>query len=251
MAALSSGAAQAAPKTLHVHHHPDARALAAIFMRVTLTALGCGALAIVVALLAGCAGVAPDSIVDRTPATSASTSRTPSMNGAIYAADSFRPMFEDRRARLVGDTLIISIAEKTSAGKNVASSSSKDGQADVKIPQLVGAPTDVEGSIGLSNADKAAANAANNFTGTVTATVIEVLPNGNLRVRGEKQVAFDRSTEFIRFSGVVNPTTISSANTVPSTSVADMRVEYRTNSRFDSSALQSALARFFLSILPL
>lgn len=225
--------------------------LVAIAVRVLLTALACGLLATLVALVSGCVAIAPDTIIEPAPPRQAQPAAAPAMNGAIYAADNFRPMFEDRRARLVGDTLIISIAEKTSAGKNVASSSSKDAKVDAKIPQIVTAPIDLEGSTGISSADKAAANAANNFTGTVTATVVEVLPNGNLKVRGEKQIAFDRSTEFIRFSGVVNPATISSSNTVPSTSVADMRVEYRTNANFDRSALQSALARFFLSILPL
>lgn len=256
MAGLSSDAAQATqvPSHHHRHPHPEVRTLASIATRVLLTAAACGVLATIVALVAGCASVAPDSIVEPAPSKQAqATSQaamTPAMNGAIYAADNFRPMFEDRRARLIGDTLIISIAEKTSAGKNVASSSSKDSKTDVMHGAVFGG-LDLESSNALSNADKAAANAANNFTGTVTATVVEVLPNGNLKVRGEKQVAFDRSTEFIRFSGVVNPATISSTNTVPSTSVADMRVEYRTNSNFDRSALQSALARFFLSILPL
>lgn len=254
MAGQSSATAAAAAHPLHPHHHPEVRTLAAIATRVLLTAVGCGALATVVALVAGCAGVAPDSIVEPAPSkqeqAKSQAAMTPAMNGAIYAADNFRPMFEDRRARLVGDTLIINIAEKTSAGKNVASSSSKDAKADLTMPSAV-VPMSFEGASGISNSDKAAANAANNFTGTVTATVVEVLPNGNLKVRGEKQVAFDRSTEFIRFSGVVNPATISSTNTVPSTSVADMRVEYRTNSQFDRSAIQSALARFFLSILPL
>ncbi len=225
--------------------------LAQIALRVTATALGCASLATLVVLLAGCVSVAPDSIVE--PASvrnQPAATPSPAMNGAIFASDSFRPMFEDRRARLVGDTLIINITEKTSAGKNVASSSSKDGKSDLTMPNAV-VPMSFEGALALSNGDKAAANAANNFTGTVTATVTEVLPNGNLRVRGEKQVAFDRSTEFIRFSGVVNPATISSSNTVPSTSVADMRVEYRTNTQFDRAAVQSALARFFLSILPL
>ncbi len=237
------------PDLLHPRH-PALGEIAGIGARVVLTALGCGLLATAVALLAGCATVVPESIVEPVrPAAPAPAPATAS-NGAIYAADSFRPMFEDRRARLVGDTLIIAITEKTSAGKNVASSSSKDGKVGVTVPGPyfgVG----VEAEQGLNNAEKAAANAANNFTGTVTATVTEVLPNGHLRVRGEKQVALDRSTEFIRFSGVVNPTTISAANTVPSTSVADMRVEYRTNTNYDRAAVQSALARFFFSILPL
>lgn len=230
--------------------HPALSDIAAIGVRVLATSVGCGLLATAVALLAGCATVVPESIVEPSRTAAPQPEPAAARNGAIYVADSYRPMFEDRRARLVGDTLIISIAEKTSAGKNVASSSSKDGKVGVTVPgPYLG--LGVEASQELSNAEKAAANAANNFTGTVTATVSEVLPNGHLRVRGEKQVAFDRGTEFIRFSGVVNPTTISAANTVPSTSVADMRVEYRTNTNYDRAAVQSALARFFFSILPL
>ena len=61
------------------------------------------------------------------------------------------------------------------------------------------------------------AAARNTFTGTITVTVKELLPNGNLGVVGEKQIAINRGTEFIRFSGVVNPRTISGSNTVPST----------------------------------
>ncbi len=227
------------------------REITAIVLRVLGVASGCSLLAMLVALLTGCVGLTPDTIVASAPKETPSTPAVSmARNGAIYDAGNFRPMFEDRRARLVGDTLIVSISEKTSAGKNVASSASKDGKVDVRIPSAI-ASVDMEGSLGTSYADKAAANAANNFTGTVTVTVTEALPNGNLRVRGEKQVAFDRGTEFIRFSGLVNPINISAANTVPSTAVAEMRVEYRTNSSFDRSALQSALARFFFSVLPL
>ena len=227
------------------------RELRTIALRVFgATAFSC-LLATLVAVLAGCVSVTPDTIVAPAPVEKPGVPvSSMARNGAIYDAGNFRPMFEDRRARLVGDTLIVAIAEKTSAGKNVANSASKDGKVDVRVPHAI-ASLDLEGSLGTSYADKAAANAANNFTGTVTVTVTEVLPNGNLRVRGEKQVAFDRGTEFIRFSGLVNPVNISAANTVSSTAVADMRVEYRTNSSFDRSALQSALARFFFSVLPL
>lgn len=227
-------------------------ALAATLVRAVTAALGCSLLAFVVALLAGCAAIAPDSIVEPVPAVSLTPAALPTLpqSGAIYAADSYRALFEDRRARQVGDMLIITISERTSAGKNVGNSSSKDGKLDVRIPgPYIGA--DLEASQGVSNADKAAANAANNFTGTVSVSVTEVLPNGYLRVRGEKQIAFDRGTEFIRFSGVVNPATLGGSNTVPSTAVADMRVEYRTGANYDRATLQAALARFFFSILPL
>jgi flagellar L-ring protein precursor FlgH len=81
--------------------------------------------------------------------------------------------------------------------------------------------------------------------------VVDVLPNGNLVVSGEKQIALDKGAEFIRLSGVVAPDTITTGNVVSSTQVADVRVEYRTNSRIDAAEVSIWLARFFLSVLPL
>jgi flagellar L-ring protein precursor FlgH len=81
-------------------------------------------------------------------------------------------------------------------------------------------------------------------------TVTEVLPNGNLIVAGEKQVAMNKGTEFIRFSGMVSPDTIQAGNMVSSNVIADARVEYRTNSRLDRAEVTSMLSRFFLSMLP-
>ncbi len=231
---------------------PSLQGLAGIALRTAGVALASGLLATAVALLAGCTTVPPESIVEPKPTVSLADQPAPPapQSGAIYSASTYRPLFEDRRARLVGDNLTIAISERTSAGKNVANTASKDGKVGVTIPgPYIG--TDLSASQGISNSDKAEANAANNFTGTVTATVTEVLPNGNLRVRGEKQVAFDRGTEYIRFSGIVNPVNIGANNTVQSTAVADMRVEYRTGATFDRAAMQSALARFFFSILPL
>lgn len=229
---------------------PDLIKIAA---RVGASALACALLAGAVAMLTGCAGITPDSIVARAPvrapADPIALAATPN-RGAIYQPDQYRPMFEDRRARLVGDTLVITISERSTAGKNVASSGSKDGSADILLlPQFGG--MDMEASGKLSHSDKAAANAANNFTSTLAVTVVEVRGNGYLAVRGEKQIALDRGTEYIRFSGLVNPSSISAVNSVASTQVADLRVEYRTNSQIDKAALQSALARFFLSVLPL
>jgi flagellar P-ring protein precursor FlgI len=74
--------------------------------------------------------------------------------------------------------------------------------------------------------------------------VIEVYPNGNLLVSGEKQVTINQGTEFIRFSGVVNPVSVTSTNTVSSTRVADARIEYRGNGYSQRSADHGlALAR--------
>ena len=127
----------------------------------------------------------------------------------------------------------------------------------MNVPTISGVPfKGVQGSSVAASSDntfsgKGASSADNNFTGTITVTVIEVLPNGNLVVSGEKQVAINQGNEFIRFSGVVNATQISGANTVQSTQVADARIEYRANGYIDEAQVMGWLARFFLTFMPL
>ena len=81
-------------------------------------------------------------------------------------------------------------------------------------------------------------------------TVIDVYPNGNLLVSGEKQIAMSQGTEFIRFSGVVDPAHIRVGNTVRSTQVADARIEYRANGYIDEAQTMGWLGRFFNNVLP-
>ncbi|WP_437126297.1 flagellar basal body L-ring protein FlgH [Noviherbaspirillum album] len=207
--------------------------------------------------LTGCA-TAPDTITHQPPVNRppAAVAAAPS-NGAIFQASNYRPMFEDRRARLVGDTIIIAISERTSAGKSEGNTASKSGSVSFGAPSLFGIPATTTAKLGLSAnssnkfEEKDATTASNNFTGTITVTVSEVLPNGNLLVSGEKQISFDKGVEYVRFSGIVNPDHVVSGNVVSSTQVADARVEYRTNSRIDRAEVMSQMTRFFLSLLPL
>ena len=205
-------------------------------------------------VLSGCA-TTPDSIV-RTPmtATPVAAQAMPANDGAIFRVAAHRPLFEDRRARLIGDTITINITEKTTAAKQGASSASKDGSVDGSISAFLStAIPKATLSANSSNKydDKADANSSNTFNGSITVTVIQVLENGNLVVSGEKQVSFDKGTEFVRFSGVVNPDNITLGNFVASTQVADARIEYRTSSKIDSAQIMSILARFFLSFIPI
>ena len=205
----------------------------------------------------GCA-VTPSSIVQRpTTAQPARNTAAAAGNGAIFQQAAYRPLFEDRRARMIGDILTITINEKTSAGKQVAASSSKSGSASLAIPKLFGVPAATTAELSLTASggnkfdDKGAASSNNNFNGTIGVTVVDVLPNGYLVVSGEKQVGLDRGTEFIRFSGVVNPDSIGAGNNVSSMQVADARVEYRTNTHIDPAEMMGLLTRFFLSVIPL
>ena len=184
------------------------------------------------ALTGGCALVPPQSIVEKAPVTEMPKLQPPLANGSIYQRNSlYQPLFEDRRPRNTGDTLTIVLDEQVSASKSSASNATRKGAVKF-TPGLV--PTDIKklSELGLdveSGSDfngGGGSNARNSFTGTITVTVMDVMANGNLKVRGEKQIGINQGKEFIRFSGYVNPRTITAQNTVPSTQVAEARIEY-------------------------
>ncbi len=203
--------------------------------------------------------ITPSTIV-QTPTTATPSAPEPAAmaSGGIYSASNHKPLFEDRRARFVGDILTINIAENTTANKANSSAASKDSSISANVAVPTGLPIRLnKEAIGLSADssisfdDSADENASNNFNGNISVTVVNVLANGNLAVSGEKQIALDKGTEFVRFSGVINPDDIVLGNFVNSTKVADARIEYRTNSKLDAAQVASILTRFFLSFIPI
>lgn len=178
-------------------------------------------------------------------------------NGGIYqAGGAYRPLFEDRRARSVGDTLTISIVENTNADKKSASTANRSSDNKFSVSTIAGLPgkSFLGSNLGANSDFKFSGDGqstSNNvFTGTITVTVTEVLPNGNLLVSGEKQIGISQGSEFIRFSGIVNPAYVTSSNSVNSVQVADARIEYRGNGQIDSTQAMGWLSKFFLNVLP-
>jgi flagellar L-ring protein precursor FlgH len=215
------------------------------------------ALLVGAALLAGCVTTPPPTGVHQpmTIRPELKSIAAPA-NGSIYNVASARPLFEDRRARYIGDTITINIAEKTAAAKKSDTKADRSYDAALGVPTIAGLPfkTFQGATVGANSSTafegKGENASSNNFTGTLTVTVIEVYPNGNLLVSGEKQIGLKEGEEFIRFSGVVNPNTITAANTVQSVQVADARIEYKANGFIDSAQVMGWLGRFFLTFLP-
>lgn len=178
-------------------------------------------------------------------------------NGSIYQANYVRPLFEDRRPRGIGDILTIELNEDVSATKSSAANASRNGSATLGIttvPRITGGLVNADQNMDMSGGSdfngSGGASAANTFVGTITVTVMDVLPNGNLRVAGEKQIGINQGAEYIRFSGVVNPAFITTANTIESTQVADARLEYYGDGYIDEAQRMGWLQRFFLNISP-
>ncbi|SFU72817.1 flagellar basal body L-ring protein FlgH [Nitrosospira multiformis] len=206
--------------------------------------------------LSGCVSLPPPApIVHQPMSARAAPPPAPPGNGSVYQdVDQYHSLFIDRRARQIGDTLVILLTERTNASKRSNSSANKNGDLSFGIPPIVfGVPITKKIDLGASSsndfAGKGEAASANNFSGTITVTVIDLLPNGYLVVSGEKQLAMTQGSEYIRFSGVVRPQTVIN-NTVSSIQVADARIEYKANGYIDEAQTMGWLSRFFLTVAP-
>lgn len=188
------------------------------------------------------------------PLATAPSAPTP---GAIYQAGQYRPLFEDHRARLVGDTLVVQIVEKVSASQKSTSSIDKGGSVSASVTALPGvkpaafARATAEGTSTNTFAGKGATENTNDFSGTITVVVRDVLPNGHLLIAGEKQIGVNSNVDVLRFSGQIDPRAIQAGNSVPSAQIANVRLEHRGRGAQADAQAVGWLQRVFLSVLPL
>ncbi|QWD10195.1 flagellar basal body L-ring protein FlgH [Polynucleobacter paneuropaeus] len=206
---------------------------------------------VMLATLGACA-VTPSTITQNPGPGSTRTFSGQSAPGTIYSTASYRPIFEGNRARSVGDIVTVVVSESTSSKTTLNNLSSKTSSSAATAKDQFGntvSPT-WNWANDLSNENKGGGQQDNSFTGNIAATVLEVSPSGYLVVAGEKQIGFDEGAQFIRFSGTVNPKMITVNNTVDSSTVADARIEYRTNNTMDSSYMASSITRFFKTMMP-
>jgi flagellar L-ring protein FlgH len=177
--------------------------------------------------------------------------------GSLFQAAAYRPLFETHRARTVGDTLLVQITEKVSATQKATSSIDKSGSLEAGVSALPGFNAN---SFGRATASGSGAQAfsgegttasSNDFSGTITAIVTGVLPNGHLAIAGEKQVGVNHNVEVLRFSGIVDPRAIQPGNSIASTQIANVRVEHRGRGPMADAQGIGWLARYFLNLLPI
>lgn len=203
--------------------------------------------------LAGCANRSEVKQLAPAMSRAAPLSPPPQATGAIYRADApGRGLFDDRRARFVGDVITVVLQETVTSSKQAATTLARKESISESVGAISGLP--LKTLQGLSfNAEEN--NAANNsgsssqrgaFTGTIATTVAEVLPNGNLLVSGDKQIQINYGVQHLRFSGIVNPVNVRPDNTIQSTAVANARLEYREDGALGDNAIIGGLMRFFL-----
>ena len=230
-------------------------------MRRAAGAVACAVIAAaVLAALSGCEHLNPRPPVDiatpiYVPPQVVPVARV--SNGSIFQSEQFRPLFEDYRARLVGDSLTVQIVEKISATQKSTSSIDKSGKLAAAVTALPGvAPSafnraSAAGSTTISSAGAGTTENSNDFSGTITAVVTGVLANGHLLIAGEKQIGVNHNVDVLRFSGQVDPRMIQTGNVVPSAQIANVRIEQRGRGAQAEAQGIGWLSRFFINVLPI
>ena len=142
--------------------------------------------------LAGCGSFSKSIVTEPVSAKPAPIAVATATNGAIYQSVSYRPLFEDKRARHVGDTLIVQISENISASGKSASQAERTGTVSASVPTIQGLPGKSFQGAGLdansSNkfSGKGENSSANVFTGTIAVTVVDELPQREFDRRGRE-----------------------------------------------------------------
>jgi flagellar L-ring protein FlgH len=191
----------------------------------------------------------------------------PESNGAIYKPGFELRLYEDIKARRVGDILTVVLNEATNAEKEATTDVTKAATSTITNPTILGASPDFDlpkfipltptqglnlgSSLSSDHSLGGSGEADQNhlLTGNISVSVVEVLPNGNLIIRGEKRVTLNNGVEYIQLSGIVRQIDILTNNTVLSTQVADATINYTGEGAIADSNKNGWLARFFNSPL--
>ncbi len=178
-------------------------------------------------------------------------------SGSIYRSGTDVRLFEDLKANRVGDILTVRLVEQTNASKNSATSTSKSTAATLANPTVFGQVLTKDGqplfesSLGgdTSFDGSGASSQSNSLVGDITVTVVERLPNGNLRIRGEKWLTLNQGREFIRLAGIIRPYDINPDNSLFSNRIADAKISYSSRGVLADANRMGLIARFFNSVL--
>lgn len=163
--------------------------------------------------------------------------------GSLWTESGTRALIgANGNARQIGDLITVVIQESSSTSIGATTDNSRTSDAEFGISSLLGADTSIlSANPNMGASISLGGSAASSFSGdgsttrdgslsaTITCTVLEVMPNGNLRIRGTKEVRVNREIQYLTLEGVVRPRDIRIDNTIQSNLIADARVEFTGN----------------------
>ncbi|WP_306396161.1 flagellar basal body L-ring protein FlgH [Telluria beijingensis] len=173
------------------------------------------------------------------------------VSGGVFTADTVS-LTSDSRAYRVGDAVTVILQETTQASKRAGTSISKGSSIGISPLAALGKVYD-KAAVDIT-ADRdfqgdATSTQQNALSGSLTVIVQEVLPNGLLRVAGEKNLMLNQGEEFVRLKGFVRAADVDADNRVSSLRVANARIAYSARGALADANQPGWLTRFFNSPL--
>ncbi|MEM0911248.1 MAG: flagellar basal body L-ring protein FlgH [Pseudomonadota bacterium] len=173
--------------------------------------------------------------------------------GSLFTPMTSSSLFSDVKARHVGDIITVALQENTNASKSAGTSTSKETVLESQpIIGLGGNAIRIGNEaiqLGIDSSNEftgdAQANQSNSLRGNISVTVVEVLPNQSLKIRGEKWLTLNSGDEYIRLEGIIRAADISPTNEIASTKIANARIQYSGKGTFARSQEKGWLTRFF------
>ena len=217
-------------------------------------------------LFGGCSWVNPS--VTTTPAPKEAAA-VPTVSQATIASlwndnGEMARLYSDNRAARVGDIVTIRITENASGAKSATTKTSKDSTTDDAVNGSFKSFFGIAGqalsflspsaSAKVTMKDSYAGNGAttrnDQLTASMTAMVMEVYPNGNLKILGHREVVVNSERQTMELTGIIRPVDVDSKNVVPSTAIADAKISYTGFGVVDDKQHPGWLARIFNFVSP-
>jgi len=194
--------------------------------------------AILASLLTGCNVMPPQAMTHSPqfePVYPIKQVQASSATGAIYVGRQSDSWFGKGRNFQVGDVITVLLNESTQAARSQVGSISRNSTNDMLSPGLAVLGNKLGGLMkgtdfsktDISNKGTGTADQTASLTGSVAVSVVEVMPNGNLVLRGEKQLALTEGSEVIQVAGIIRPDDVAPNNTVQSRRLANAQISYR------------------------
>lgn len=197
--------------------------------------------------LAGCASAPPRQVANDEDFVPMARTTSRGVSGGVFTGDTVS-LTSDSRAYRVGDAVTVILQETTQASKRAGTSFSKGSSVGVSPIAALGktfGKTAIDISADRSFEGDATSTQQNALSGALTVIVQEVLPNGLLRVAGEKNLTLNQGEEFVRLKGFVRAQDIDNDNQVSSLRVANARIAYSGKGALAESNQPGWLTRFF------
>ena len=154
----------------------------------------------------------------------------------------------------MGDIITVIFDEAYQSSKSAETTADKSSSANINpgsilgtVPSWNGMSLNTQLSADREFSGKGEADRSNSLQGQISVTVSDIMPNGILRIRGERWLTLSEGDEYIRIAGLIRPQDISPNNTVMSSKVADARISFGGRGSLNNATKQGWFSRILMS----